>query len=130
MGQPPTTLRDIARSLGTSIGTVHRALHDNPGVSPETKAKVQQCREPWIPPESGSAVSVLQKNSADFGEHSQGTTSFWDEVRTGIRDEASSILLENVDLEFRTCPRLGEGEKEALEAAISEKRPRHHHFSE
>ena len=42
MGQPPTTLRDIARSLGTSIGTVHRALHDNPGVSPETKAKVQQ----------------------------------------------------------------------------------------
>ena len=48
----------------------------------------------------------------------QGTTSFWDEVRSGIRDEAESILLENVEVEFRTCPTLGEGEEEALEAAI------------
>ena len=51
----------------------------------------------------------------------QGTTSFWDEVRTGIRDEAESILLENVELEFRTCPTVGEGEEEALEAAIQDK---------
>jgi LacI family transcriptional regulator len=50
----------------------------------------------------------------------QGTTSFWDEVRTGIRDEAESILLENVEVEYRTCPTLGEGEEEALEAAIRE----------
>jgi LacI family transcriptional regulator len=51
----------------------------------------------------------------------QGTTSFWDEVRAGIREEAASILLENVEVEFRTCERLGEGEEEALEAAIREK---------
>lgn len=51
----------------------------------------------------------------------QGTTSFWDEVRTGIREEAASILLENVEVAFRTCPQLGEGEEEALEAAIHEK---------
>src|SRR6202007_273537 len=50
-----------------------------------------------------------------------GTTSFWDEVRAGIRDEAAGILLENVEVEFRTCPSLGEGEEEALEAAIAEK---------
>jgi LacI family transcriptional regulator len=51
----------------------------------------------------------------------KGTTSFWDEVRTGIREEATSILLENVEVEFRTSPRLGEGEEEAFETAIAEK---------
>jgi len=51
----------------------------------------------------------------------QGTTSFWDEVRTGIRETAGSILLENVELEFRTYPVLGEGEEEAFEAAINDK---------
>jgi LacI family transcriptional regulator len=42
-------------------------------------------------------------------------------VRTGIREAAASILLENVELEFRTYPRLGEGEEEAFEAALREK---------
>jgi len=51
----------------------------------------------------------------------QGTTSFWDEVRAGIHEEASSILLENVEVQFRTYPGLGEGEEEAFEAAIQEK---------
>ena len=51
----------------------------------------------------------------------QGTTSFWDDVRAGIREEASSILLENVEVEFRICPSLGEGEEEAVEEAIREK---------
>jgi len=50
----------------------------------------------------------------------QGTTSFWDEVRAGIREEAASILLENVEIEFRTYPRLGEGEEEAFGSAIDD----------
>jgi LacI family transcriptional regulator len=48
----------------------------------------------------------------------RGTTSFWDEVRTGIREAAASILLENIEVEFRNYPRLGEGDEEAFEAAI------------
>jgi len=48
----------------------------------------------------------------------QGTTSFWDEVRAGIREEAASILLENVEIEFRTYARLGEGDEGAFAAAI------------
>jgi hypothetical protein len=30
----------------------------------------------------------------------QGTTSFWDEVRTGIEQEARSLGLESVDIEY------------------------------
>ena len=33
-------IREIARTLGVSIGTVDRAFHDRPGISAETRAKV------------------------------------------------------------------------------------------
>ena len=119
MGKPPTTLGDIARSLGTSIGTVHRALHDNPGVSPATKARVlQMARTLGYRPNLAARYLSSKKTLRISVNTLQGTTSFWDEVRAGIREEAANILLENVEVEFRTCPSLGEGEEEAFEAAI------------
>src|SRR5579872_3678945 len=121
MGKPPTTLGDIAKSLGTSIGTVHRALHDNPGVSPATKARVlQMARTLGYRPNLAARYLSSRKTLRISVNTLEGTTSFWDEVRAGIREEADSILLENVEVEFRTC-RLGEGEEEAFEAAINEK---------
>lgn len=121
MGKPPTTLGDIAKSLGTSIGTVHRALHDNPGVSPATKARVlQMARTLGYRPNLAARYLSSRKTLRISVNTLEGTTSFWDEVRAGIREEADSILLENVEIEFRTC-RLGEGEEEAFEAAINEK---------
>jgi LacI family transcriptional regulator len=122
MGKTPTTLRDIAKALGTSIGSVHRALHDNPGVSPSTKDRVlQMARTLGYRPNLAARYLSSKKTLRISVNTLQGTTSFWDEVRTGIREAAGSILLENVELEFRTYPRLGEGEEEALEAAIREK---------
>lgn len=121
MSKPPTTLRDIAKSLGTSIGTVHRALHDNPGVSPSTKARVLQvARNLGYRPNLAARYLSSKKTFRISVNTPQGTTSFWDEVRGGIREEAESILLENVELEFRTCPSLGEGEEDALQAAIDQ----------
>ena len=35
-------IRDIAKALGISIGTVDRALHDRRGVNPLTKSRVLQ----------------------------------------------------------------------------------------
>lgn len=121
MGKPPTTLRDIAVSLGTSIGTVHRALHDNPGVSPETKARVLQvARTLGYRPNLAARYLSSRKLLRISVNTLQGTTSFWDEVRSGIAEEAGSILLENVEVLFRTYPALGEGEEEALDAAIND----------
>src|SRR5271166_1031930 len=122
MGKPPTTLRDIAQALGTSIGSVHRAMHNNPGVSPATKAKVlQMARTLGYRPNLAARYLSCRKTLRISVNTLEGTTSFWDEVRAGIREEASGILLENLEIEFRTCPRLGEGEEEAFEAAIKEK---------
>jgi len=120
MGKPPATLGDIANSLGTSIGTVHRALHDHPGVSPATKARVlQMARTLGYRPNLAARYLSSKKTLRISVNTLHGTTSFWDEVREGIREEAAGILLENVEVEFRTCPSLGEGEEEAFEAAIA-----------
>lgn len=48
----------------------------------------------------------------------KGTTSFWDEVRAGIQKEAQSLGMGRTHVEFRTYPRLGEGEQEAFEGAV------------
>jgi len=122
MGKRPTTLLDIGKALGISTGTVHRALHDNPGVSPMTKAKVLQAARTLGYRPNLAARFLSSKRTLRISVNTlQGTTSFWDEVRVGIREEASSILMESVDLEFRTYPRLGEGEEEAFAEAIAAK---------
>ena len=122
MGKRPATLLDIGKALGISTGTVHRALHDNPGVSSETKSKVLQTARTLGYRPNLAARFLSSKRTLRISVNTlQGTTSFWDEVRVGIREEATSILMENVDLEFRTYPGLGEGEEEAFAAALAAK---------
>jgi len=115
----PVTLFDIADALGVSTGTVHRALHDHPGVSPMTKAKVLQMAKTMGYRPNLAARYLSSKKSLRVSVITlQGTTSFWDEIRGGIQEEAKSLLRENVDVEFRTYPQLGVGEEEAFEAAL------------
>jgi len=122
MGKRPATLVDIAQALGISIGTVHRALHDNPGVSPMTKARVlQMARNLGYRPNLAARYLSSKKTFRISVNTLKGTTSFWNEVRAGISEEASAALLENVKVEFRTSPRLGEGEEKDFAAAIHKK---------
>lgn len=121
MSKEPTTLLDIANALGTSIGTVHRALHDNPGVSPSTKAKVlEMARTLGYRPNLAARFLSSKQTFRVSVNTLKGTTSFWDEVRAGIRQEAESNPLENIEIEFRTYPQLG-GEEEAFRGALRRK---------
>jgi len=121
MGKEPATLLDIANALGTSIGTVHRALHNNPGVSAKTKAKVlEMARTLGYRPNLAARYLSSKRTLRVSVNTLRGTTSFWDEVRAGIRQEAASNPLENVQLEFRTYPHL-EGEEDAFRAALRKK---------
>jgi LacI family transcriptional regulator len=114
-----TKLLDIAHALGISTGTVHRALHNHQGVSPMTKSRVQQMAKTLGYRPNLAARYLSSKRSLRVSVNTlQGTTSFWDEVRAGINEEARALLMENVSIEFRTNPRLGEGEEEAFEAAL------------
>ena len=114
-----TKLVDIAGALGVSTGTVHRALHNHPGVSPMTKSRVlQMAKTLGYRPNLAARYLSSKRNLRVSVNTLQGTTSFWDEVRAGISEEARGLVMENVEIEYRTYPRLGEGEEEAFEAAL------------
>jgi len=113
------TLFDIAAALGISTGTVHRALHNNPGVSAETRARVLQVSENLGYRPNLAARFLSQRRQFRISVNTlTGTTSFWDEVRGGIDDAAHTLGIDNVDLDFRTNPLLGDGDKESFFAAI------------
>jgi LacI family transcriptional regulator len=116
------TLFDIAEALGVSTGSVHRALHDHVGVSAATKAKVLRTAKALGYRPNLAARFLSSKRTLKISVNTlAGTTSFWNEVRAGISDEARAVMMESVDLEFRTYWRLGEGEEEAFEAALRAK---------
>jgi LacI family transcriptional regulator len=115
------TLLDIAEALGVSIGSVHRALHDHPGVSPMTKARVLQTAKKLGYRPNLAARYLSQKRQVRISVNTlKGTTSFWDEVRGGIEKEANSSGLK-IDVEYRTYPGIGDGEEEAFAAALEAK---------
>lgn len=122
MAKAPITLLDIAKALGTSIGTVHRALHDNPGVSPATKAKVlEMARTLGYRPNLAARFLSSKRTFRVSVNTLKGTTSFWDEVRAGIREEAAANPIETITLDFRTYPHIGQGEEEAFRSALRRK---------
>ena len=122
MAKEPTTLLHIAKALGTSVGTVHRALHDNPGVSAKTKAKVLETAKILGYRPNLAARFLSSKTNMRVSVNTlKGTTSFWEEVRAGIQEEAGAHAAENIELEFRTYGQIGAGEEEAFQAALRDK---------
>ena len=116
------TVYDIADALGISAGTVHRALHDYVGINPATKKRVLQMAKTLGYRPNLAARYLSQKRKLRVSIITlKGTTSFWDEVRAGVEEEAKSLDMEGVEVEFRTYPSLGEGDEEAFEAALEAK---------
>jgi LacI family transcriptional regulator len=116
------TLFDIARALGISTGTVHRALHNHPGVSAATRTRVLLLSKSLGYRPNLAARFLSQRKQFRVSVNTlAGTTSFWDEVRSGIEEGASLLGIDNVELEFRTYPLLGDGEEDAFHAALKSK---------
>lgn len=113
------TLFDIADALGISTGTVHRALHNHPGVSAATRSRVLQVSKSLGYRPNLAARFLSQRKQFRISVNTlSGTTSFWDEVRDGINHGARALGVENVELDFRTYPLLGEAEEEAFHSAV------------
>jgi LacI family transcriptional regulator len=116
---PKPTLFDIAGALGISTGTVHRALHNNPGVNAATRARVLEvARSLGYRPNLAARFLSQSKQFRISVNTLVGTTSFWNEVRGGISDAARAIGLNNVELDFRSYPLLGNGEEHAFDSAL------------
>ncbi len=117
-GKKPTII-DIAKAVGVSTATVSRALHNHKNVTEETKSRVLQMAKKMGFRPNLAARYLSSKRSLRISVNTlQGTTSFWNEVRTGIEDERQSLDLRNVQLEYRTYPQLGDGEFAAFEEAL------------
>lgn len=112
-------IKDIARALRVSIGTVDRALHGRPGVSEKTKARVLKVAEQlgYKPNLAAQALKLNRRLSivAILPKH---ISHFFDPLRAGIRAAAKATVGMSVGLEFREYPRLGVGDVEAFEMAL------------
>jgi LacI family transcriptional regulator len=113
-------IKDIAKALGISIGTVDRALHERAGVSQKTKAKVHQMADKlgYKPNLAAKALKLNRRLSiaAVLPKH---ISHFFDPLRAGIRDAAAATVGIQVSLDFHDYPRLGVGDAEAIERTLA-----------
>ena len=97
----PVGIKDIARALGISIGTVDRALHDKPGVNAGTRARVLDAAK-TLGYRPNLAARRLQAGTAiRISVHlPRELAVFWDPVREGVR-QAGALLQPTLQVEFR-----------------------------
>jgi len=117
----PAGIREIAQTLGISIGTVDRALHDRTGINQETRARVLEvARRLGYRPNLAARFLSSRKQCRVGVNLPREIASFFDQVRDGIQDVARSFESNGVRVVYRSYPRLGEGETEALQAALDD----------
>ena len=116
----PVGIKDIARSLGISIGTVDRAIHGRGGINAITKERVLKMAQTlgYKPNLAARYLKAPRQIRVSINLPAR-IASFFDAVRTGIRD-SSSPFQAGVDLQFRTHPALGEGDEELFREALED----------
>ncbi len=111
-------IKQIAAKLNISIGTVDRALHGRPGISPATAAKVLRTAETLgYRPNMAARLLKLNQQLAISVHLPNEIAEFFDLLRNSIR-EAARPFQSNIDLQFRSYPTLEDGEIEAFESAL------------
>jgi LacI family transcriptional regulator len=118
----PPNIKDIARALAISIGTVDRALHGRSDVSPTTRARVlKKAEELGYRPNVAARALKLNRRLRIGVYFPRQIASFFDPLRSGVRAAASAAAGVNVDLVFRSFARLGEGDVALLAADVDQK---------
>ena len=102
-----------------SIGTVDRALHDKPGINPGTRRRVLDTAGRLGYRPNLAARHLKSRTTFRISVHlPEEIALFWDSLRDGIR-EAAAPFAPTLSVEFRSNPRLGEGEVELFEQALA-----------
>lgn len=118
MQNPPGQIgiKDLARALKISIGTVDRALHNRPGVSEHTKARVlKKAAEFGYTPNIAAQSLKLNRRLSIAAVLPREIAYFFDPVREGIRAAATAASANTrITLDLYEYPHLGAGEEEAF----------------
>lgn len=110
-------IKEIAKALGISIGTVDRALHNRAGISPNTRAQVLKMADRLNYKPNVVARSLKLNRHLRVGVRlPREIAAFFDPLREGIRTAAERMVGVNIDLDFRDYPHIGKGDVELLEA--------------
>jgi LacI family transcriptional regulator len=121
MNQKPSHvagIKEIARALDISIGTVDRALHARAGVSHSTRDRVLKMAKKLNYRPNVAARNLKLNHRLKVGVFlPEQIALFYDRVREGIRAACATESGIGVDLVFHSFPRLGEGESNAIEKA-------------
>jgi LacI family transcriptional regulator len=117
----PPGIREIAESLGLSIGTVDRALHNRPGINGETRRRILKRAEALgYRPNLAARFLSSQKQLRIGVNLPREIASFFDLVKEGILEAARSVETSHVKLVHRSYPGLGDGEEDALAEAVAD----------
>ncbi len=116
--EKPVGVKEIARELGVSIGTVDRALHGRPGINPLTRKRVLKLAETLGYRPNLAARYLKSGRQLRFSVNlPREIASFFDSVREGVMQAASSFQ-PAVHVDFRTSKRLGDEEVHLFEEAL------------
>lgn len=117
----PAGIRQIAQRLGVSIGTVDRALHNRPGVSPVTRRKVESmARELGYRPNLAARFLSSRKQISIAVNVPREIAFFFDSVLEGILGAARPFEPNGVRILHRPVPLLGQRESEIFEETLKE----------
>lgn len=116
----PVGIKDIARALGISTGTVDRALHGKPGVNAMTRARVLSTAESFGYRPNLAARYLKSRRQIRVSVHLPSEIAlFWDSLREGIR-QAAAPFAPALHVDFRSYPRLGEGDIPLFDEALED----------
>ena len=90
------TIKDIAATLGVSIGTVDRALHDRPGIKAETRERVLAQARLMGYETNLIARSLSRKHQLKIGCVFPAEYLFYPDIEAGINAAYESLIDYNV----------------------------------
>ncbi len=94
------TLKDIAKALGVSLGTVERAIHGKEDINPETKRRVlEKIRELNYQPNK-YARSLSLKKKKRIAIIMPFTSRFWHRVKAGLDDAVKELSYYGLQVKF------------------------------
>ena len=115
----PIGIKDIARELGISIGTVDRALNGKPDISAATRERVLELAKRLGYTPNLAARYLQSRKPVRISVHlPRRIALFWDALRDGIR-EAAAPFAPALHVDYRTYPHLGDGDIPLLEEALA-----------
>jgi LacI family transcriptional regulator len=116
----PIGIKEIAKVLGVSIGTVDRALHQRPGINPMTRAKVLKMAQTMGYRPNLAARFLKSRRALRISVQLPSEIAiFFDALRDGIR-EAAMPFGPAVQIDFVSYPHLGEGDGRVFSDALDQ----------